>query len=122
MILLPAAAYIILHVLGYRYPARLWGVDQFHYYSPALLAAFVAAACGAWILAARYAQPSTSCWRVFWSAATAGLPAPAAPASLLLCFLAAACTLRVPGRYLGDSSMWFANMEMLLKGRAEPPP
>lgn len=55
MILLPAAAYIILHVLGYRYPARLWGVDQFHYYSPALLAAFVAAACGAWILAARYA-------------------------------------------------------------------
>jgi hypothetical protein len=73
MILLPAAAYIILHVLGYRYPARFWGVDQFHYYSPALLAAF----------------------------------------------LAAAWTLRVQGHYLGDSSMWFANMEMLLKGRAE---
>ena len=107
-------------MLGYYYPARLWGVDQFYYYPQPLLAAFVMAALAVWLLAARYAFTVDGLLKrllghfdrmPFGGYGRAGI--------LLLCFLAAAWILRVRGHYLGDSSMWFANMEILLQGRAE---
>ena len=35
-----ALAFAGLHLLGWRYPARLWGVDQLHYYPMPVLIAF----------------------------------------------------------------------------------
>ena len=32
LVVLPALFYGFVHILGLYYPARLWGVDQLHYY------------------------------------------------------------------------------------------
>jgi hypothetical protein len=117
MILVAATVYFILHVLGYFSPAWLWGADMFHYYPPLLLGGGVVAAFGVGIIATRknslidapLARWAQGLARIHW---TTG-------AALLLCLFILAWALRVRGHYLGDSSMWLANMEILLRGNAE---
>jgi hypothetical protein len=41
MIIAPSILYFALHLLGWFFPAWLWGVDQFHYYPWPLMAGFV---------------------------------------------------------------------------------
>ena len=120
MILISAALYLGLHVLAYIYPAWLWGTNLFHYYPAPLLGASVVAFAVAAGLSAKtsFELPPTE----FAAALQRFLrrfPRPFPAVALLSGFVLVAWSLRVQGHFLGDSAMWFSNMELLQQGRAD---
>jgi len=118
LVLLPAALYGILHLLGWRYPARLWGTDQLHYYPLSLLACFilVAAATTAISTKAAWLQKADSVFvrlslhfegKPFSSRCFQGL--------CVLFFVALAYVFRDHSHFLGDSAKWFGILEYALR-------
>lgn len=120
IVILPAALYLGLHLLGWYYPALLWGVDQLHYYSPAVLVVFTAVTLGCLVVGLippwrAAADQVVKRLLALW-ARQGPLNAPWFKGVLLLLFLAFAYTFRVREHLLGDSSMWFSRLELSLTG------
>ncbi|MDP7650012.1 MAG: hypothetical protein QF834_07490, partial [Candidatus Thalassarchaeaceae archaeon] len=97
---LPAALYILLHLLGIRYPSPLWGADLLAYYDWWLTAVLVALPLLAVAVPARSLEPIRPlvCRAASWPP----LPWVLFAGSIPLFWLA-----RVRMHALGDSIKWF---------------
>lgn len=107
--------YLLLHGLGYYYPARLWGTDQLHYYSPRVVIVCGAVALGAMGLLLRPA------WMARLDEALLYLRRSKLPASLwqgglVLAFTSVAYLFRDRSHVLGDSGKWFSILQHALLG------
>jgi len=119
VVLLPAVIYLALHVLGWFHPSWLWGADQFHYYPSSLLGVAIVSMICCIVWAWRLPATSPAASAVFERVADTLQPMRTLIAAALLGgFLLLAWTLRVRGHFLGDSGMWFANMELMLQDQA----
>ncbi|MGY8827455.1 MAG: hypothetical protein ACKVJG_26670 [Candidatus Latescibacterota bacterium] len=114
-IVLPLFFYLLLHALGYYYPAHLWGADQLHYYSPWVAALFGAVGIGAtWCM---LHPPSMSRLdEALLSLRCAKVPAALWHGGLVLAFAATAYFFRDRSHLLGDSDKWFSILQHALTG------
>ena len=115
MVLVPAVCYLALHVVGWHIPSWLWGVDQFHYFPTQYLAISVVGMIALFSATLIDLQKCDSTLeglsRFFNRPAFHSI----VPRLLLLAgFFALAYAFQVRAHYLGDSSMWFNNMEIML--------
>lgn len=115
LVIFPAIGYLGLHVLGFWYPRLLWGTDQFSYYPPVLLLAFIAT-CIASTAAALHSGLMVSVESAVGDILKK-LPAPSRLAwpALLVCG-ATAWIFRVGSHHLGDSQMWFGKVAAFASG------
>lgn len=114
MVIAPSILYFSLHLLGWFFPAWLWGVDQFHYYPWPLMAGFVGATLLLFFLTLAYQRQADQ--MLIRSLAYFDHPLCNTPVFKLLllgAFLVLASAFQVRGHYLGDSAMWFSNMEII---------
>ena len=119
LVVLPALFYGFVHILGLYYPARLWGVDQLHYYPLPVALFFMlivsvtagVAAKDSWALRAdeTFARLLLDLRRAL----------PAAiwlKAGLVLCCIPLTYAFRDQSHHLGDSAKWFAVLDHALLG------
>jgi tetratricopeptide (TPR) repeat protein len=117
--LLPALLYLALHLLGNGYPALLWGADQLHYYPTLVGVLFVGVALGGMAAAARPSwalRLDQAATQQIGQLAGSSLNRVWVKAALMLAFFLFAYACRVRAHSLGDSSMWFRNLELSLAG------
>ena len=122
LIVLPTVLYSILHILGWYYPARLWGTDQLYYYPLPVFAFFVLivaatiaiSAKEAWILRVDQilASQLQRCHREFCTSSWFKV-------LLVLLFIFLAYLFRDRSHFLGDSAKWIAVLEHALSGATQ---
>ena len=106
----PCAGYALLHIPGRIYPETFWGVDQLSYYPVRVSVAFLSIAAASMLIAAvpRLYDPLEA----FFAKAAGRIPFSASiKATCLILFLLLAYGFRDQAHNLGDSAMWFRNLE-----------
>ena len=119
LVVLPALFYGFVHILGFYYPARLWGADQLHYYPLPVAVFFMlivsvtagVAAKDSWVL-----RVDETLARLLLDLRRALPAAIWLKADLVLCFIPLTYAFRDQSHHLGDSAKWFTVLDHALLG------
>lgn len=124
LITLPTFFYLLLHLLGWYYPALLWGTDQLHYYPFSVLIGFTFTTTITLVVAARPSWLATFDQRLDRLVNLLGQR----PFNtlwfklfLLLLFFALTYAFRVREHSLGDSDKWLRALERSLAEERRAP-
>ena len=110
LVIAPCAVYALLHLPGRIYPATFWGVDQLSYYPGWLSVVFLSIAAASMLVAA--VPGLYDPLGAFFARAARPIPfAHVVKAVCLILFLLLAYGFRDRAHNLGDSDMWFRNLD-----------